>query len=177
MPPVSRPPRGARGEGWALMMATRRIVPASKKPRRTRLSSLDKAAIDLEVLAAQVVLVGLAAAQEIEAVLAPLDGVAQQKGLGEKPYRQVCVVRVVTAVVEGQLVAAVEAEHGGDAATVPLHHAETDHTSPGQRRCHAPEERLHLLTHEVRLVLAAVPVHPEEVVEARRYFLRRPPEL
>src|SRR4030042_722023 len=104
IPPASRVPARASGEVWTLRNAIRHML-AALPP--------NDAAIDRQVLAAQVVLVGLGAAQEVEPALALLDGLLQGQRLRKQPHRQRGVIGVVAAVVKQKLVSSVEAKHRG----------------------------------------------------------------
>ena len=64
----------------------------------------------MEVPAAQVVLVGLAAAKEVEALAAVFDGVSKAGGLGEQADGEIGVLGVVAAVVDEGLGRVFEAE-------------------------------------------------------------------
>src|SRR3990170_4182406 len=142
MPPLSRVPGRARGEIWTettamLHMRPLMIIQPSIPANR--------AAVDGDIPGAEVVLVGLATAQEIEPVLPLVDRLLQRQRLGEQPDGEVGVGGIVAAVVEQGLPVLVEAEDAGrpDAAQ-----GEEDQLQPSLLRQGVddrPEEPLHLL--------------------------------
>src|SRR3972149_10291676 len=73
----------------------------------------NRAAVDGDIASAEVVLVGLAPAQEIEPALPLVDRLLQRQRLGEQPDGEVSVGRVVAAVVEEGFPILVEAEDAG----------------------------------------------------------------
>jgi hypothetical protein len=68
------------------------------------------AAIDFDVPGAEIVLVVLAPAQEIEPALPLVDRLLQRQRLGEQPYGEVGVGGIVAAVVEQRLAVLAEAD-------------------------------------------------------------------
>src|SRR3990170_4318955 len=123
------------------------------------------AAVDGDVVGAEVVLVRLAPAQEIEPALPLVDRLLERQRLGEQADGEVGVGRVVAAVVEERLSVLVEAE---DAGRPDAPQGEEDELQPSLRHQGSddrPEEALHLLRHERGLVRAAYPVQAQEVVQ------------
>src|SRR3972149_7321401 len=98
-------------------MAKRRIDLASLVPPH-------EATVDGEVVSSQVVLVGLAAAQEVQAGLPLLDGGLKAEHLGEQAHGERRQIGVEATVVEVKLPAAVKAEDRGRRPPVDIHHEE-----------------------------------------------------
>src|SRR3972149_6128550 len=71
------------------------------------------AAVDGDIVGAEVVLVGLAPAQEIEPALPLVDRLLQRQRLGEQPDGEVSVGGGVAAVVEERLAGLAEGEDAG----------------------------------------------------------------
>src|SRR3990170_6046361 len=123
------------------------------------------AAVDGDVVGAEVVLVRLAPAQEIEPALPLVDRLLQRQRLGEQADGEVRVGGVVAAVIEERLSILVEAEDAGGADTAE---GEEDELQPSLRHQSGddrPEEPLHLLRHERGLVRTAYPVQAQEIVQ------------
>src|SRR3990172_7527805 len=123
------------------------------------------AAVDGDVVGAEVVLVRLAPAQEIEPALPLVDRLLQRQRLGEQADGEGGGGRGGAAVVEEGLPILVEAEDAGGADTAE---GEEDELQPSLRHQGGddrPEEPLHLLRHERGLVRAAYPVRAQEIVQ------------
>src|SRR3989304_3152020 len=98
MPPLSRVPGRARGEVWTETTAMLHMRPSMIIQPAIPANG---AAVDGDVVGAEVVLVGLAPAQEIEPALPLVDRLLQRQRLGEQADGEGGVGGGVAAVVGG----------------------------------------------------------------------------
>src|SRR3990170_8270613 len=120
---------------------------------------------DGDIGGAEVVLVGLAPAQEIEPALPLVDRLLQGQRLGEQADGEVGVGGVVAAVVEEGLPVLVEAKDGGRADAAQGEEEQLYPPLGGEGGDDSAEEAFHLLGHERGLVRAAYPVQAQEIVQ------------
>src|SRR5262245_12723705 len=125
----------------------------------------DGHAIDVLGYGAEVVLVALLAAQEVEAPPPALDRVLNEVAEQDETRRERRVVGVKAGVVESHDAIPLEGDEGRERALARVEEPEPRHAVIGEGADHFAEEGLHAMVHESRLAGARAPVQAEEVIQ------------